>query len=184
MRQIETERLILRPIAPSDAGLALKIASDPGTTRYLYYWGRATPEAEADRFLRYAVSVWQESPQRAWEYCAVRRDTGEAIGNCSVEWVAEGTAELGWILLPAHRKQGFATEMGRSLLRCAFLTLRADCALAHCDQRNLPSRRVMERLGMTLQRIAPGARPAKAAGEAPGDECTYALSRADWASGR
>ena len=179
--RLETERLMLRPIAKTDYQMVLRISSDPGTTEYLYFWGRvgSTPESDAERYLKYAVGRWEETPVRAWEFCLIQKETGAAVGIGSVEWVKDepGTAELGWIILPESRGKGYATEAGRELIRVAFDKMGADSVIAHCDSRNQTSRNVMERLGMTLREIVPEARPAKRPGDKKGDECTYALAR-------
>lgn len=183
MMCLETERLRLRPFEETDHPLALRIASDPDTTKYLFFWGRmgSTPESDVRRYLEYALGRWRETPIRAWEYCVVLKDAGEAIGQGSVEWSADapGTAELGWILLPEYRGKGYAAEMGRELTRAAF-AMGAARVIAHCDDRNAASYHVMERLGMKLDGIERGVRPAKQPGESEGDERTYALSRAEW----
>ena len=181
---LETERLRLRPFTEADRPLILRIASDPDTTKYLYFWGRigSTPESDTRRYLEYALGRWRETPIRAWEYCVTLKETGEAIGQGSVEWWQDipGSAEIGWILLPEHRGKGYATEMGRELIRAAFEVMDAQNVITHCDARNAASYRVMERLGMKLDGIEKGARPAKNAEESNGDERTYALSRAEW----
>ena len=180
LSRLETERLILRPVARADYPMVLRISSDPSTTEYLYFWGRigTTPESDAERYLNYAVGCWEETPIRAREFCMIEKETGAAVGVGSVEWVAAepGTAELGWTLLPEYRGKGYATEAGRELMRAAFDSMGADTVIAHCDSRNQPSRNVMERLGMTLREIVPEARPAKRAGEKNGDECTYVIA--------
>ena len=184
MRLLETERLRLRPFEEADHPLALRIASDPDVTKYLYFWGRigSTPESDARRYLTYALGRWRETPLRAWEYCVTLKETGEAIGQGSVEWWqdAAGTAGLGWILLPEYWGKGYATEMGRELTRAAFEELGARTVIALCDDRNAPSYHVMERLGMKLTGVEKGARPIKHRGETNGDERTYAISRAEW----
>ena len=184
MASLETERLILRPFTEADYPLILKISSDPDTTKYLYYWGRIgwTPEADARRFLDYALHNWAKTPIRAREYCVTLRENGECIGDGSVEWVENepGTAEIGWILLPIYRGKGYATEMGEKLAAEAFQTLGAERVIAHCDARNAPSYHVMERLGMHLHEVEKEARPIKREGEIKGDECTYLITRADW----
>ena len=181
---LETERLRLRPFTEPDRPLILRVASDPDTTKYLFFWGRvgSTPESDTQRYLEYALGRWRETPMRAWEYCVTLKETGESIGQGSVEWWQDvpDAAEIGWILLPEHRGKGYATEMGRELLRAAFAVLGAKTVISHCDDRNAPSYRVMERLGMKLDGIEKGARPAKNVGETNGDERTYALSRAEW----
>lgn len=119
-------------------------------------------------------------PIRAREFCLVRKDSGEAIGDGSVEYVDEQTAEIGWILLPAHRKMGYVTEMGRELLRFAFEEMRVSRVIAHCDARNAPSFHVMERLGMHLLGIEKGARPAKTVDGPKGDEMTWGMDVSVW----
>ncbi len=181
---LETKRLLLRPFTEADYPLVLRISSDPETTRYLYYWGRigTTPESDARRFLKYALTSWAEKPIRAREFCVTLRESGLSIGDGSVEWVADqpGTAEIGWILLPEYRKQGYALEMGKELLREAFLRMNACQVIAHCDARNGPSYRLMQRLGMRLIHTEPEARPAKHSGEKNGDEYTCRILKSEW----
>lgn len=181
---LETARLYLRPIEEGDYPLLLRVASDPGTTRYLYFWALngITPEADARRFMDYALKCRRAQPMRAWEYCLILKESGEKIGGGGVEWVEwmQNAAELSWVLLPEYRGRGYATEMGRELMRAAFEIMGADQVIAHCDARNAPSYHVMERLGMTLSEVEKGARPAKRPGEKNGDECTYVISRAEW----
>ena len=184
LKTLETARLSLRPFTEADYPLILRISSDPNTTRYLYYWGRVgwTPEADARRFLDYALKNWARQPIRAREYRVSLKETGEGIGDGSVEWVAgeEGTAEIGWILLPEYRGKGYATEMGRELMRAGFQVMGAQRVIAHCDARNAPSYHVMERLGMRLSHVEKEARPAKAENEKNGDEYTYLITREEW----
>lgn len=173
----ETERLILRPFTAQDAPLILRISGDPETTKYLCHFGNAgsTPESDTRRFLARAIAG-------EWEYCLVKKDTGEAIGDGSLEKLDDDTAEIGWILLPPYRKQGYAHEMAEGLLAYGFLEMGVSTVIAQCDARNIPSRNVMERLHMRLTSLEPQARPEKRPGEPKGDECTYSLSKAEWLS--
>lgn len=184
MKQLETKRVLMRPFEAGDYPLILEISSDPDTVKYLYYWGRPgmTPEDDARRFLSYALGSWEERPIRAREYCLVCKETGESMGDGSIEWdkAHPGTAEIGWILLPRFRRQGYVTEMGRELLRYGFDELGADRIIAHCDTRNMPSYAVMERLGMRRAQMSPGVRPAKEPGGPLGDEYTYEMLREEW----
>jgi len=180
-KHLETDRLILRPFEDRDYPLILKISSDPETVKYLYHWGHpgATPASDAHRFLSYAMDAWQQSPIRAREYCIVLKETGEALGDGSVEyWGQDGkTAEIGWILTPEHRGKGYVTEMGKELLHFAFEEMGVEKVIAHCDERNMPSQRVMLRLGMEKSELAFGVRPAKEKDGVPGDELTYAITK-------
>ena len=57
-------------------------------------------------------------------------------------------AELAWVLDPAHRGRGFATEAVRELLRVSFEDLRLHRVVATCFSDNEPSWRLMDRVGL------------------------------------
>lgn len=183
MEMIETPRLILRPFKKADYPLILRISSDPGTVKYLYFWGRngMTPEQDATRFMNHALKEWEKDPVVMREYCVILKETGEMIGDASVEIVDDDTAEIGWILLPEHRGRGYATEAGRAMMDFGFLRYGKDRVIAHCDTRNDASQGVMRRLGMALAHVEKEGRAPKFEGGPRGDEATYALSRVDWA---
>ena len=184
---LETERLLLRPFCQEDDALILRISSDPGTVKYLYRWGLpgSTPQSDMEGFLGYALGEWDQSPVRVREYCIVLKATGESLGEGSVEYSeTDDVAELGWILLPEHRGKGYVTEMARELIRFAFEEMAVKKVIAHCDARNAPSYRVMERLDMHLEEVEKECRPAKTVGGVMGDEMTWVISREDWEKAR
>ena len=152
---LETERLILRPFTEDDYDVILQIASDPDATKYLYFWGRdgITPRQDAHRFLNHALKEWSRDKITMREYCVILKETGERIGDASVEVCDETAAEIGWILLPAFRGKGYATEAGRAMMDFGFTRYHAQRVIAHCDTRNAPSYHVMERLGMRLEGV-------------------------------
>ncbi len=63
------------------------------------------------------------------------------------------TAEMGlfWALETASRGQGYASEAARALVDYAFTELNMARLVATTEHDNLPSRRVMERLGMRVE---------------------------------
>lgn len=183
LTRLETERLTLRPFEEGDFPLLLRLAQDADTVRYLYSWGHpgVTPAQDARRFLDRALTGWAQRPVRLREYCVVRKADQAPLGDGSIETLDEKTAEIGWILLPEHRKRGYAVEMGRALLRAGFEETGAERIIAHCDARNAASYRVMERLGMAWQGTRRAVRPEKTPGGPKGDEVTCGITRRDWA---
>ena len=179
---LATQRLTLRPFTMEDEALVYAIASDPETTKYLYYWARMgmTVQQDTQRFLQYAVGGWQKTPIVDREYVLVRREDGMAIGDGSIQITGEKTAEIGWILLPEYRGKGYVTEMARELLRFGFEDMQMDCIEASCDSRNAASYRVMERLGMQYLSTEYGVRKPKHEGEAPGDTLVYGITKEQW----
>ena len=59
-----------------------------------------------------------------------------------------GTVEIGWRLKSEYRGQGLATEAARSVINWAFQQEGVRCVVATIADKNLPSVRVAQRLGM------------------------------------
>ena len=59
-----------------------------------------------------------------------------------------GTVEVGYSVIPDYRGEGIALEATRELLRDAVLRVGVRRVVAECEPDNLPSVRVLERLGM------------------------------------
>jgi RimJ/RimL family protein N-acetyltransferase len=80
-----------------------------------------------------------------------RRDTGEMIGDLVLFWhsVADGHAEVGYVVHPDHAGQGFATEATAALIDLAFYGgLPVHRVTARLDERHAASAAVCRRLGL------------------------------------
>jgi len=80
----------------------------------------------------------------------VERGSNAAVGyvNFHAPPDADGMVEIGYQIVPAARRRGYATEGAAALLHHAFTALGAEAVFATTMAVNTPSRRVMERLGM------------------------------------
>ena len=84
---------------------------------------------------------------------------GEIVGRVSVrfelnDYLLEHGGHVGYGVAPAHRAQGYATE----ILRQALVILRAEGVervLVTCDDDNVASARVIEKNGGVLESISP-----------------------------
>jgi RimJ/RimL family protein N-acetyltransferase len=73
----------------------------------------------------------------------------DAWGQAEVAEEGRGAqADLGWVLHPDHGGRGYGTEAVRELLRIAFKDLGVRRVTANCFTDNVPSWRLMERVGM------------------------------------
>lgn len=145
---IVTDRLLLRPIAPSDAVAMHAYKSDPDAVRYVPY----PPLNLADVEQRIATT-WANT-RFAAEGDAVclaveERDTGSLIGDVVLFWRSETdrSGEVGYIFDPRAAGRGYATEAVRALLALGFDGLGLHRIVARMDERNTSSARVAERLG-------------------------------------
>jgi RimJ/RimL family protein N-acetyltransferase len=116
---IETERLILRPHVASDWDAVFALWSDVETSRFISA-KPSTREQSWAQLLRY-MGLW---PALGFGYFAViDKSTKAFIGEIGLadfhrEIVPslEGTAEMGWILMPHAWGKGFAIEAVTAIL--------------------------------------------------------------------
>ena len=63
-------------------------------------------------------------------------------------WFAPRTYEIGWLLGKAYHGHGYATEAAAAMLKYGFEDLLLHRVIATCQPENVPSYRVMEKIGM------------------------------------
>ena len=88
--------------------------------------------------------------------------------------------EVGWRLARSAWGQGFATEAGRASLAHGFGQLGLDEVVSLTAVANKPSRRVMERLGMTRDERGDFDHPAVSAGHPLRRHVLYRISADQW----
>jgi RimJ/RimL family protein N-acetyltransferase len=191
---LETERLILREFTEDDVENLVELDSDPEVMRYLN-GGIATPRELVEqeivpRFLSYYLryddfGVW----------AALEKSSGTFIGWFSSRPHDESRpeeVELGYRLRRPAWGQGYATEGARALIRKGFTALGVQRVTANTYEHNSASRRVMEKVGMTLARryrptldeLTTETSSNLAADSVwDGDEVEYALTKAEWERG-
>ncbi len=142
--ELETKRLILRPLTMDDFDAVHSWGSNPANTRYMG-WGPNTKEQTRD----FLASV-----KPGQDFAVTVRETGNVIGSCGIyPDNMNDTAELGWILHIDYWKQGFGIELGGELIRYGFEDLKLRRIFAPCAAVNYGSYRVMERNGMRREAL-------------------------------
>ena len=68
----------------------------------------------------------------------------------------EGTVEIGYSVLPAYRRQGFAWEAVRALVKWGLAQQEVRRIVAECSADNGPSIRVLEKAGLRLAQAEGG----------------------------
>ena len=147
-----SERLTYRQVRPTDRDLWLPFFLDPESTRY---WEGIPddPEIACDEqfgriFERY------EKGLGGMNALSLKID-GTFIGLCGllVQWV-DGIRELeiGYSILPAFRRQGFALEAASRCRQYAFEHQLATSLISIIHTANLPSQRVAIRNGMQREK--------------------------------
>jgi RimJ/RimL family protein N-acetyltransferase len=146
---LETPRLMLRRFGTEDGPLLFELDSDPEVRRYLRC-GPTPMERIKREILPRFLAYYDQSPPRGF-WAAHLRDTAVFIGwfHLRPDKFAPEEMELGYRLRRAAWGRGLATEGSDALLEKAFGEWGYAKVSARTLVDNLPSRRVMEKLGMT-----------------------------------
>jgi RimJ/RimL family protein N-acetyltransferase len=151
MLQIETERLVVCPLEVEDWRAVWVYTSDAGVMRCLPIGPFG--HAQARRW----VARWSDWRQRAadWPDMLVVILKAEARLICHLPFEVFSaeyrTREIGWVIDPVYRGQGYAAEGARAVLDLGFGRLNLPRVVATCDPDNVASCRIMEKLGMRYE---------------------------------
>lgn len=157
---LATERLILRSFEYDDVSAFADFMSDKEAMRDLYAITGAPdkPVDFATWFINDAIKSWSKSGFGNWAVCANTSDLGPDqkvigfAGFLSEDLLLESpdeALEVGCGIHPELGGRGLATEASLAVLDYGFDVIGADKILAITSQENFPSRRLMDRLGMT-----------------------------------
>ncbi|MFC4066184.1 GNAT family N-acetyltransferase [Actinoplanes subglobosus] len=151
---LETERLTLRHFTAGDADLLIELDSDPAVMRYLTGGEPTPPEHYRERGLRNILKGYELWGGRFGLFAAYAKDGGAFIGWFHLGPEDEESpldeAELGYRLRRAEWGKGYATEGSRALVDKGFGELGVQLVWAATMSLNDGSRRVLEKVGMTM----------------------------------
>ena len=150
---LDTERLTLRRFTAADAGLLIELDSDPAVMRYLTGGEPTAPETIRERDLPGILAGYEKWGGNFGLFAAYDKDRGAFVGWFFLRPEPGGPpdeAELGYRLRRAEWGKGYATEGSRALLGKAFAELGVRVVWAETMCVNEASRKVMEKLGMTV----------------------------------
>ncbi len=146
---MRSERLLLRRWRPSDLAPFAALNADP---RVMRHFPATLSRAESDAF---ADGIEDHFAAKGFGLWAVEVPGGAPfigfVGLSVPRFEASFTpcVEIGWRLAAEHWGRGYAPEAARAALAFGFDTLALREILSFTAMANQPSRRVMEKLGMT-----------------------------------
>ena len=151
MTILETERLILRELQPDDAPFMLELLNEP--SYILNIADRGVRDLDGAR--RYLEDRWRASYREhgfgLW--VVVERSSGMATGLCGlVRRDGLEDVDIGYAFLPAFWGRGYAIESALGVKAHARDVVGLTRLVAIVVPSNLPSVRVLERLGMSVER--------------------------------
>lgn len=145
---VRTERLLLRDFVEGDWPALYAIESRPEVARYQSFEPRSEQESRA--YVEGAVAGAKAVPRTTYDLAAVLPEEDLLIGRFGLGITDAANAEgvLWYTLHPAAWGNGYATEAARGLVGFGFRELRLHRIWADCDSANVPSWRLLERIGM------------------------------------
>jgi RimJ/RimL family protein N-acetyltransferase len=152
MRILETDRLILRRLAPGDLDDLYALYRDPETRRY-FPEGTLTYEETKDE-LEWFLNGHPEHPELGL-WATIHRETDRFIGRCGLlPWTIEQRleVEVAYLLAKEYWGHGLGTEAALAIVHYGLEQLHLPRLICMIDPQNRASVRVARNIGMTLER--------------------------------
>ncbi len=156
---IKTQRLTLRAMSMDDVDTMHLLFTDPRVMAS--FDGQLFDRPMTERWVRRNLEHQEQHGYGL--FAVILRKDGELIGDCGLEhMVIEGTpdVELGYDLRSPYWGRGLATEAAAAVRDFAFKQLEIPRLISLIRPANVASRRVAEKIGMTMERnILRGSQP-------------------------
>ncbi len=142
-----TKRLILKPIAVEDAPFILKLFNTPGWHKYIGDRKVYTVE-DAEKYIQKKM-LPQYHKLGFGNYTLRLKESLTPIGTCGL-YDREGLegVDIGFALLPAYEKLGYAYEAARKIMDLAFNVFGLKRIQAITVTDNYSSQKLIEKLGL------------------------------------
>lgn len=150
-RKIETERLILRQFAVTDAEkMYQNWAGDPEVTKFLMW-----PTHRSIEVSKTVLADWvaaYEKPEK-YEWCIALKETDEPIGSIGVVHCSEKvkSMEVGYCISREYWHQGITSEALKAVINFLINEVGAERIESRHDPRNLHSGAVMRKCGLKYE---------------------------------
>lgn len=142
--ELQTPRLVLRPLDAGDADALFALCSDPVV---MEHFPATLTRAESDALLAKILASVEERGYGVWAVVVPDVTPFAGFVGLSAPGFIPGL-ELAWRLAAPFWGRGYAREAARAVATFAFETLGADQVAAFTTPMNRRSLRVMEALGM------------------------------------
>ncbi len=147
MNELETDRLILRPLVEADLPIYRPMWENKNVTQYL-----STSEQIGAAFADRAFKAWtkRRDEQGYAPWAMVRRSDNAFMGHCGLQWIKDfGAPEVLYMLDEPYWGEGYATEGAMASVAFGLGALRLDKIAGMAFEENRASCRVLEKCGLS-----------------------------------
>jgi RimJ/RimL family protein N-acetyltransferase len=144
---LQTARLQLRRFTLEDLDLLDRLHGDP---QVMQYTGGVKTRAQTEAVLRERILDYYEAHPGLGIWATIERAGGRCVGMHLLNHIrGEAHIQLGYMLFRDCWARGYATEMGRALLRYGYADLGLERIAGITALANTASQRVLEKAGLT-----------------------------------
>jgi ribosomal-protein-alanine N-acetyltransferase len=150
---IETERLILREMLPSDAEALFEMDSNPNVHQYL--WNK--PLTSIDEVYQYIEKVRnQYLENNIGRFVVILKETNELIGWAGLKYNTEMVNnkvhfyDIGYRLNEKFWGKGYASEASFAWLDYGFKVMKIKVMEAAAHTANIASNRILQKIGLKM----------------------------------
>lgn len=147
---LETERLILREIVPTDADALFDIFSNEAVTQHYDLYPYETV-AEAEAIIDFFADSFES--ERGIRWGIALKEDNLLIGTCGYVTLRRFRGEIGYELRPTHWRQGYMREAIAAMVNYGFDTLLLNRIEALVMTANLPSAALLTKLGFAEEGV-------------------------------
>ena len=148
---IETERLLLREILPSDDKGMFRLDSNPNVHKFL----GNNPVNSIEESRKYITNIRNQYLENGiGRYAVILKETNDFIGWCGIKYITEpengyiNLYELGYRFIEEYWGKGYGYESAKAWLEYGFKTMKIQTMYASANTKNSGSRKILEKTGM------------------------------------
>ena len=176
--ELESERLIYRKFREEDFPVVFDWLGNSENMKYRM--GEPRSESEVRDYIKWTISNAESEDCKSYEFAVVLKSDNSLIGAATLMNVSDDP-EIGWTIHRNYWRQGYGTEIGRTMLRLGFDILNLRRIVAGCNARNIGSYRIMEKIGMRREAHFIKAQPGNSALNYEWcDRFKYAILQEEW----
>jgi len=148
---LETERLLLKPYEKTFADEIFEVVKHKEIADTMVMIPHPYPREVVDQWIAYLQKSFEKGT--AYEFAVFLKETNRYIGNCGLVAISKQykNAEIGYFIDVAHWGNGYATEACTKIIEYGFEVHQLNRLYSRCMVRNVASRKVMEKSGMTWE---------------------------------
>lgn len=148
---IETPRLLLRQILPTDADALFELDNNPNVHRYL----GNDPVTSIEQVYGYIESIRNQYVKNGiGRFVVVLKESNEVIGWAGIKFITEpennrvNFYDIGYRLQEKHWRKGYALEAAKAWLDYGFKEMKIPTMIATAHTENIGSNTILQKLGM------------------------------------